>query len=147
MENNPAQPIDPQVVNPVIPMQPPVQPIIPQQPVSPIQSTPPSGNKKFSSKVLISVVAAIFLIILLITGGYLYLQQGRKTYNATVYNQSPIPTPSATPTPTGSQINPNDTSNQALNQDSKILDQNLSSASSDLNNTDQSFSDQQTNLQ
>lgn len=149
MENIPAQPIaNPQPVpNPVTTSPLPVEPVLDPNPPSPV---PPvnSGNK--FNKIVFSILILVLLLVVISGALYLYFMQGKKTYNATVYNQ---PTPivkaqiKSTPTPPEAQINPNDTSNQALNQDSQTLDQNITNASSDLNNVDQGFSDQQANLQ
>jgi hypothetical protein len=82
--------------------------------------------------------------------GYLLLfhKTQTATHNAQVY-QEPTTTvsPTVSPVPENYQINPQDTSDNAINQDAQATGQDLNNLNSDLNNVDQSFNDQQTNLQ
>ena len=132
-----------QTPQPVV--QPPIIVPVQQQPITPVSNYAP---KKGNNGKLVVAILVVLVIVGLTLGGYLYLTKyPKKTYNATVYNQpvvksTPIPQPTSVPT-----INPNDSTNQALGQDSQILNQNLNGVNSDLNSLDQSFNDQQTNLQ
>jgi len=49
--------------------------------------------------------------------------------------------------PSTYQANPKDTSDNAINQDAQAAGQNLNNVDNALNSVDQSFNDQQTNLQ
>ena len=121
------------------------QPVV-ETPAPQPQVFSPTPNK---SKTKIILLAAALIIIVVIAGiGYFYYSKTPKTYNATVYNGNQ-PTVSVTPSvsPTPYQANPNDISNQGLNQDSAAINQSMNSINSGMNNVDQSFNDQQTNLQ
>ncbi len=85
------------------------------------------------------------MVILGVAGffGYSYFT-APKTYNAGVYNYpTSVPT---TPTPTD-VVNPNDTSDSAIDSDNKVVDRELSKLNSDMSGVDQSLNDKQTNLQ
>jgi hypothetical protein len=55
--------------------------------------------------------------------------------------------PTIIPTPSVYQVNVKDASDNAINQDTQVTGQNLNNINSALNTVDQSFNDQQTNLQ
>ena len=115
-------------------------PLPPQNP----QVKPKSGMGKN-----IIVIFAFVLIIAVAAGVlYIYFLKTPKTYNATVY--TPPKTAQVipqSPTPTEALINKNDSSDNALNSDSNIINNDINNTGSDLNGVDQSFNDQQTNLQ
>jgi hypothetical protein len=149
MEQNSQTPLtNPQPVNPIVSAP---QPQVPSQPQvqtqTSFQAKPTStGGKKWLKLLLILVVV---LVIISVGGYFAYnFMNVSKSNNATVYNQptniNTKPTATLTPQP---EINPNDTSNQSLDKDSTVINQNLDNASSDLNGVDQSFSDKATNLQ
>lgn len=143
MDNNLNQPVSPnlqEVPNPV------VQPVTP----SPVQTLPPVMPSSVTlpqnkgSKAKIALVLVVILLVLGVLGfvAFSYFNSA-KTYNAGVYNyptQAPI-----TPTPTG-VVNPNDTTDSAIDSDSKVVDQQLNNLNSDINGVDQSLNDKQTNL-
>lgn len=128
-----------------VPQQP-VNPVLQQTPVPPqpqITPQPASGGGKKGLK--IALVVLILLIVVGVVGFFAYSYFGKsQTYNAGVYTY-PSTTPS-TPTPT-EVINPSDTTDAALDNDAKTVDQELNSLNSDLNSVDQSVNDKQTNLQ
>lgn len=95
------------------------------------------------------ILAVLIIIILLVTGYMLLMGNAKKNTNtAQVYPQPTVKVkPIATPTPSVYQINPKDTSDNAIDQDTQVSSQSLNSLDTDLNNVDQSFNDQQTNLQ
>jgi hypothetical protein len=141
-----------QPINPVVQPQAPVQATpIPTQPAQ-AQNYSVSQSEHDGGKSALKV----FLVLLLIIGataglvyvGVLFMGQNKTTpatRNANVYAQ-PTRT-QITPTPTGYQSNPNDTTDNAINQDSQVGTQNLDNLNSSLNDVDQSLKDQQTNLQ
>ena len=93
------------------------------------------------------IISAVIIVLVLLVSGYLLLfNKSQMTHNAQVYNQ-PTTTPIATPTPTTYQVNVKDTSDSAIEQDTQATSQSLSNIDADLNNVDQSFNDQPTNLQ
>lgn len=117
-------------------------------PVSPLLQTQP--NKSSFGKTLAMLVAlGILVIVLLVSGYFIFLNKSQKvTYNAQVYNQPTImPTATPIPSPSVYQVNTKDTSDKAIIQDTAATDQNLNNINSALNSVDQSFNDQQTNLQ
>lgn len=131
----PANPVEPQVSN------------INASPMPP-QTPPANAPKKGMGKSMLLVAAFILLIGLVVAGIlYLYLAKSPQTYNASVYTPPKTQATSPSPTPTGTGINQNDNSNNALNSDSSLIDKDVNSASSDLDGVNQSFNDQQTNLQ
>jgi flagellar basal body-associated protein FliL len=122
------------------------------QPVQPVQapiSQAPLEPKSNSAQKYLLIIFGVILIMVIAVGGLLYFVLNKKTssvvHNAQVYN---VPT-TAVPTPqlTIYQVNAKDVSNQAIDQDTQNAGQNIDSLNSDLNNVDQSFNDQQTNLQ
>lgn len=132
------------------PVQPPVNPVVeqtqpqpiiqPQPPVQP-QPVPPGGSKKG-----LMILLVVLLLVVLGVGGffaYSYFTKSQ-TYNAGVYTY-PTTAPT-TPTPT-EVINPNDTTDAALDSDTKNVDEQLNSLNSDVNSVDESINDKQTNLQ
>ena len=117
--------------------------IKPRTPRATLRPQPTSGGGKKGLK--IALVVLISLIVLGVVGFLAYSYFGKsQTYNAGLYTY-PSTTPS-TPTPT-EVINPNDTTDAALDSDTKTVDQELNGLSSDLNSVDQSVNDKQTNLQ
>lgn len=119
--------------------------------INPVPAQPQvSSAKPKVGRVLLMIISAVLTIVVLVGIGYmLFLNytNNKTTHSAQVYNQPTITTPTVTPQQTNYQINPKDTSNQAINQDNQAVDQELNNANSDLNNVDQSLNDQQTNLQ
>jgi hypothetical protein len=113
----------------------------------------PQMNQPKSSlgRNLVMIISAVLIVVILVTTGYLVFVGNAKkvAYNKVQsYIQPTISvSPSATPTPSVYQINPKDTSDSAINSDTTVANQNLNSLDTDLNNVDQSFNDQQTNLQ
>lgn len=98
----------------------------------------------------LKVLLVLIFLVLISAGGFLaykYYFTPNTTYNAGVYKEPQTAAKVATPTPSGYQANPVDTSNQALDSDTGQIDKNMTNLNSDLNNVDQSVSDQQTNLQ
>jgi hypothetical protein len=139
----------------------PVNPTVqPQAPVSPSSITKPVQSQNYSLaqsehdggkgalKVFLVLIVIIAATAGLVYAGVLFMGQNKTTptsQNAKVYAQ---PTQTAvTPTPSGYQSNPNDTSDNALYQDSQETGKNLDSIDSGLNDVDQGLKDQQTNLQ
>jgi hypothetical protein len=122
--------------------------IVTPQIIPPLPQTSPV--KSNMGRNLIVAVSAILIIIILIGTGYmLFLGNVKKaTYTAQVYTQPTVAAqPTVTPTPSAYQVNPKDTSDTAINQDTQVVNQSLNNLDTDLNNVDQSFNDQQTNLQ
>ena len=107
-------------------------------------------NKPNLGRILLMIVSAVLIVVVLVGIGYMlflnYSSQN-KPHSAQVYNQQEMIPPIATPQPTNYQINPKDTTNQAIEQDTQAINQNLNGVNNDLNNVDNSFNDQQTNLQ
>lgn len=144
MDNNLNQTssVNPQVAPAVekVPQTPPISSISQSSPLPTVAPEPKKGSKM---KMIITLV-----IILVILGGlgffgYSYFKTA-KTYNAGVYNYpTAVPT---TPTPTD-VVNPNDTTDSAIDSDNKVVDQGLNNLNSDINGVDQSLNDKQTNLQ
>ena len=96
------------------------------------------------------IISAVLIVVILAATGYLlFLGSAKKTTNnAQVYNQPVVSvSPTAIPTPSVYQINTKDTSDNAITNDTTAVNQNLNNLDSDLNSVDQSFNDQQTNLQ
>jgi hypothetical protein len=98
---------------------------------------------------LVMIISAVLIVVILIATGYLlFLNNTKKSVNTQVYVQPTVPAgPTATPTPSAYQINPKDTSDNAITNDAAAVNQSLGNLDSDLSNVDQSFNDQQTNLQ
>jgi hypothetical protein len=117
----------------------------PVNPSSQFTQTKMGMNRPMVLLVSISIIA----IVLVIFGYTLFLHNAKKpTYNAQVYNQPTIVvTPTVSPVPSIYQVNTKDASDNAINQDAQVAGQNLNNIDSALNNVDQSFNDQQTNLQ
>ena len=120
---------------------------------SQLNSTLPQMNQPKSNlgRNLVMIISAVLIVVVITATGYLLILGNAKK---TAYNkvQSYIqPTvaisPKTSPTPSVYQVNPKDTSNAAINSDTTIANQNLNNLDTDLNNVDQSFNDQQTNLQ
>jgi hypothetical protein len=124
--------------NPVITSQ--TNPVLPTTPV-----------KSNLGRNLVMIISAVLIVVILAATGYLiFLSKTQKTaYNKVQGYVGPtIPAVATiTPTPSVYQINPKDTSDSAINSDTTVANQNLGNLDSDLNNVDQSFNDQQTNLQ
>ena len=122
-----------------------------QPAINPLPQSQVPQNKSNLGRILLMIVSGVLTIVVLVGIGYmLFLSRSNSTiHSAQVYNQPMVPTSAVTPTPqpTNYQINPKDTSSQAINQDAQAVNQDLNNVSSDLNNVDQSFNDQQTNLQ
>ena len=100
---------------------------------------------------LVMIISAVLIIVVVAATGYLlFLGNAQKTaYNKVQSYIQPTITisPTTAPVPSVYQVNPKDTSNAAINSDTIVTNQNLNSLDTDLNNVDQSFNDQQTNLQ
>ena len=99
---------------------------------------------------LVMIISAVLIVVILIATGYLlFLGSAKKIANKTqVYVQPTVAArPTVTPTPSTYQINTKDTSDSAIDKDTTAVNQNLGSLDSGLNAVDQSFNDQQTNLQ
>jgi multidrug resistance efflux pump len=110
---------------------------------SPLQEPTSKKSRKW-----IKIVLGLIILILLAAGGFLgykYYFAQNTTYNAGVYKEPTVT--KVTPTPSGYQLNPNDTSNQAIDSDMSEIDKNMTSLDNDITNIDQSLNDQQTNLQ
>ena len=115
---------------------------------SPLPPQTPSVKTHEGMEKNIIVVFALLLITLVAAGVlYFYFLKTPKTYNATVYVAPKTAQVIPSPTPTVTQINKNDNSDNALNSDSNVINGDINNANSDLNGVNQSFSDQQTNLQ
>lgn len=120
--------------------------IVPQ--TNPTPQVPPT--KPNLGRNLVMIISAVLIVVVLAATGYLlFFGSAKKTTNKVqVYNQPAVPAnPIATPTPSVYQINPKDTSDNAITNDTTAVNQNLNNLDSSLNNVDQSFNDQQTNLQ
>ncbi len=146
MENNPTVPTNQPTVSSVQPeaQQPVVNPSI-QTVSSPVSTSPQVNPRGGAGKKILLVVVLVLLLAGVLGGGYyLYLNNNKTTHNVSSYN---APTTSVTPTPQAYQPNPNDTSNQALTNDSNAAAQNLNNIDSSLNAVDQGLSDKPTNLQ
>ena len=111
------------------------------------QTFPPKSN--LGRNLIVTGSAILIIIILMGTGYMLFISNAKKvTYTAQVYNQPTPPTkPILSPTPSVYQVNVKDTSDSTIDQDTQATNQSLDSIDTDLNNVDQSFNDQQTNLQ
>ena len=129
------------------------QAITPEPQVSSLNTSPlPPQNPPVKSslgmgKGILTALALILIVLVAAGALYFYFFKSAKTYNASVYTPSKTAQVIVTPTPSVPQINKNDSSNNALNSDSTVINSGISNASTDLNGVDQSFSDQQTNLQ
>ncbi len=120
-------------------------------PVQPLQTpqTTPISNNSSKRKMLVALLIVIVLLVLGVTGVYLYLQK-TNVYDAGKYNYGNNQTklqPTVSPTPFVYKVNPNNTSDQAIDSDNQNVSQDLGNLNSDLTNIDQSLNDQQTNLQ
>jgi hypothetical protein len=120
---------------------------VPQQGVTPLPQTPPT--KSGMGMTFAMIIAVVIIVLVLLMSGYLLLfHKTQTTHNAQVFKEpAAAVSPTATPVPPTYQINPQDTSDNAINQDTQATSQNLNNLNSDLNNVSQSFNDQQTNLQ
>lgn len=144
--------MDPNVQTPTQEVVPPAVPVapassVPQQPVQPnispqLDTPPPSkGNKN-----MLLIFAFIFVLFLIVITAVLYFMTQFKAQNTQNRKTSTVSlTPTQTPTPTP-EINPQDTTDTSLDNDSKVLEQNIENLESDLSSVDSSFSDQQTDL-
>jgi hypothetical protein len=112
------------------------------------QMTQPKSNL---GRNLVMIISAVLIVVVIAATGYLLILGSAKkaSYNRVQGYIQPTITisPKTSPTPSVYQVNPKDTTNAAINGDTTIANQNLNSLDTDLNNVDQSFSDQQTNLQ
>jgi len=125
-----------------VPVQPtPVQPVV-QTPQPPIE-TPKGGNKK-----LILTLAVVLVAVLSLVGaGTYYLSSNSNNSAQTQSSQNTYtPTPTVTSVPSEPEITSKNTSDNSLEEDSKVLDQNITNLNSDVSSVDSSFSDQQTDL-
>jgi len=125
-------------------------PIITPQVSNPMPQTQIPPTKSNLGRNLVMIISAVLIVVILAATGYLlFLGSAKKTTNnAQVYNQPVVSvSPTAIPTPSVYQINTKDTSDNAITNDTTAVNQNLNNLDSDLNSVDQSFNDQQTNLQ
>jgi hypothetical protein len=121
----------------------------------PVQSTvtpppqPPPTQSGIGMTFALIIAVVIIALVLVMSGYLLFFHQTHTTiHNAQVYNEpTPIVSPTVTPLPPNYQINPKDTSDNAINQDTQATGQDLNNVDNALNSIDQSFNDQQTNLQ
>jgi flagellar basal body-associated protein FliL len=123
-------------------------PVIPQYNSQLPQMTQPKSN--FGRNLVMIISAVLIVVVIAATGYLLVLGNAKKTAynNVQSYIQPTLSvSPKASPTPSVYQINPKDTTDSAINNDTTVANQNLDSLDTDLNNVDQSFNDQQTNLQ
>jgi len=115
------------------------------------QLPPISPAKSSLGRNLVMIISAVLIVVILAGTGYLlFLGSAKKAaYNKVQSYVQPTITisPTTVPTPSVYQINPKDTSDSAISNDTDAVNQNLNSLDTDLNNVDQSFNDQQTNLQ
>lgn len=144
MDNNLNQtpPVNPQIV-PTGVKAPQVPPISSISQSLPLPTAVPEPKKGPKMKMIIALVIVLVILGGLGFFGYSYFKTA-KTYNAGVYNY-PTAVP-ASPTPTD-VVNPNDTTDSAIDSDNKVIDQGLNNLNSDINGVDQSLNDKQTNLQ
>ncbi len=131
-----------EVVATVMAPQPISQPVQPPLGLEPNASPlPPKGNKK-----MLRIFAVVFILLLIIVTSVLYFMTVSKTQSTkSQVNEIIELSPTSTPTPTP-EINPADTSDNTLDQDSTVLEQNINNLDSDAASIDSSFTDQQTNL-
>ena len=114
----------------------------------PPQAPPAPQVKKSIRKNIVIAFVLILIVVSAVGVLYFYFSKSPKTYNATMYTPPKTVKASPSPTPTTEPlINKNDNSNRALDSDSSLINKDINTASSDLNGVNQSFSDQQTNLQ
>jgi hypothetical protein len=109
----------------------------------------PSTPNNRSRKWLFLGIIIVLILLLAVPGAYFFYLNLKTNMSVPkqITTRSVATFPSPIPTPTVYQINPSDTSNQALNNDNQAVDQSLNSANQDLNSVDQSFNDQQPSLQ
>ncbi|MCL4353409.1 hypothetical protein M1615_03010 [Patescibacteria group bacterium] len=114
------------------------------------QTSKPQSEKKGSmAKTLFELVIFLVVIVGLTYGVYLYFNSSKVTViprnNAVFTQPATVVTPAASSS--GYVVNPSDTSNQSINNDTSNINQSMNNINSDMNTVDQSFNDQQTNLQ
>lgn len=158
MEENPAQAQSQPVAQPTTPSVAPMPQASQVNQVAATQSVQPQNYSVAQSehhtgksflKVLLVLIFIIGATAAIVYGGYMLMGAGKVTTvapkNANVFVE---PTkPIGSPTPSVYQTNPNDTTDNAINQDTQITNTELNNLDTSLNNVDQSLLDKQTNLQ
>lgn len=141
--------MDPNSANQQPVMSQPVVNPLPQTPIAPQVSPEPQQPAGKGGKKWLKIVLILLVLVILVLGGYFaytyYFAQS--TYNAGVYEEPQSTAVSPTPTPSGYQVNPSDTTDAAIDADTAEVDKNMTNLNSDINGVDQSVSDKQTNLQ
>jgi peptidoglycan hydrolase CwlO-like protein len=118
------------------------------QPVYPTNTIPDvsSVNNSSGSNIKFTFALIVGLIVLVVgLSSYAYLNLNHQSKNLATTQSVAIPT--LTPTPTVYVPNPKDTSPSAINNDTSNLNQNITNLGNDVQDVNQSFSDQQPNLQ
>lgn len=116
-------------------------PVVPPPP--PPVETPKTSNKKL---LLILSVILVAVLIVVAAGTYYLSITSKNSAKTQEFEAISSPTPTVTAVPSEPEVTSKDTSDNSLDQDSKVLDQNINNLSNDATSIDNSFSDQQTDL-
>jgi uncharacterized protein HemX len=108
--------------------------------------TEASVSSNGSGKKNLYILVALLLLLAGAGSAFMYLQKSPNPKDSSAgFPQRTVQTPKPTQTPTPG-INVKDTTDASLDQDAAVLDQNLSNAVSDMDETNKSFNDQPGNL-